>query len=191
MTGPRSIFTRLDILVLVLKGRVLGQGIFARSTRASLCTGVLGRSMSGSLTSSGSSASDHLGLVPASLASFGRWLVLRLIGQVLPFGQVVGALFFDVGLSINSLRTYELLCDGILDLDRFDKLVEVRLLVSPFLRGNNLDDTRFHAVLVDLVIEPLEVGKLSHCLVVCQKHSFIVPILRQTGLKTGTLPSPQ
>lgn len=34
----------------------------------------------------------------------------------------------------------------------------------PFLWWNDLDNTRLHSVLVDLVNEPLEVAELVHCL---------------------------
>lgn len=38
----------------------------------------------------------------------------------------------------------------------------------PFFRGNNFDDARFHAILVDLLDEFFETAELTHRLGICQ-----------------------
>ena len=65
------------------------------------------------------------------LTSLGRGLVVGLFGEGFPFGQVVGALLFDVCLGVCSLCAHELLLNGILDPDGLDQLGEIGQMIAP------------------------------------------------------------
>ena len=108
--------------------------------------------------------------------------MLSLFGQGLPFRQVIRSLLLHILLCVSTKRAVELLCDGVLDPDALDLLVQCGQGIAPaglsvpassphtraiclnipFFRWYHLHDARLHAVLVNLVDELLEVTELVH-----------------------------
>lgn len=76
--------------------------------------------------------------------------MLALVAELAPLGEVVGSLVEDVDLSVGSIRTHDVLLDGIPHSDCLDKLVEGGERILPFLRRNDFDNARLHSILVDL-----------------------------------------
>jgi len=61
-----------------------------------------------------------------------------------------------VDLAVCTIRAHDILLDGFANTNLFDKIVEGRLGVLPFLGRNNLDYAGFHAVAIDF-------GHLEQC----------------------------
>jgi hypothetical protein len=106
-----------------------------------------------------------------------------LLAQGFPLGKIVCSLSFDIRLSISAVRAVKFLHNRILHADFLDGFVQGRLSIKPrfeerseptlerqkkgpgslpFLRRENLDYTRPHAVLVNFIDERLEVAELCH-----------------------------
>ena len=75
--------------------------------------------------------------------------MLALIAQLSPLWQIVGTLMEDIDLAISTIGAHDILFDRFLDLHLLDQFVEGRQGVFPFLRWDNLDNSRFHAIGVD------------------------------------------
>lgn len=74
--------------------------------------------------------------------------MLALIAELSPLRDVVRSAVEDVDLTVGAIGSHDILFDRFSDPDLFDQVVQWRLFVLPFLGGDNLNDSRLHAVTV-------------------------------------------
>jgi hypothetical protein len=75
--------------------------------------------------------------------------MFALVAELTPLWKVVRSTVYNVNLAVSAIGTHDILLDRFSNFDLFDKVVKLGESVFPFLRRNNLDDTRLHTIAVD------------------------------------------
>ena len=77
--------------------------------------------------------------------------MFTLFAKLPPLRDVVGSAVKNIDLAIGTIGSHDFLLDRFADAHMLDHVVQRRLLVLPFLRWDDLDDSGRHAVTVDFV----------------------------------------